>query len=186
MGNTAKRIAARKAKQVGRASMVAHNQAEALQRHARQAAQVHAPAVFGFDPWLDSDHDFEAFGEPMWCARDSKTGEILNDVWPAGFRGELRYSGTGEDKDEASATRDMQYKRAVAHYGSAYFRNMTRARLQTVLAQFAHGSNDLGYKRGIKAKHTQCSHCDCLLPVNELAAQGYTASEIEEIRASVT
>ncbi len=87
MGKTQKRIEARKAAKAAHASIIAHNQSGALQRHARQAAQQHEPLVFGFDPELDSDHDFEAFGTPMHAKRDQDTGEILSDVWPNGFRG---------------------------------------------------------------------------------------------------
>jgi hypothetical protein len=107
MGSTAKRIEKRKAAQAARKQRLATSQTDANARHARQQSADIAPAVFGFDPWLDSDHDYEAFGVPKWKTDDT-------DCWPAGFRGQLGVDGYGKDKDELSAWRERQFKRSPA------------------------------------------------------------------------
>ncbi len=103
--STVKRIAKRKAEKENRAARLAANQTAANERHARQRAADVAPATFAFDPWFDSDHDYEAFGVAKWKTDDT-------DCWPAGFRGQLGVQGYGKDKDELSAWRERQFKRS--------------------------------------------------------------------------
>ena len=104
--STAKRIAKRKAERENRAERLAANQTAANQRHARQRAADVAPAIFVSNPWFDSDHEYEAFGVAKWKTEDT-------DCWPAGFRGQLGFSGTGLEADQASALREKQFKQQL-------------------------------------------------------------------------
>lgn len=190
MSKTQKRIERRKAEKAARAAIVARNQADALQRHARQAERGFTPAQFNFDEELDCDHDYQT--------PDFETGEMIcrwkrddQDVWPAGFRGELGYSGTGlvglpacETKngkvipaitpaEQASLVRQEQYKQALKASGAnghtrrsqhipADFKTMSYADTQRVLSAYgSNASHDLGYQRKPKAKHTHCKEKAC-------------------------
>lgn len=70
----------------------------------------------GDDDWLDSDHDYLYFNfqteemERGWKNKDQ-------DVWPTGFRGWLGSDGVGLTKDEASALREHQFKKAMRRQG---------------------------------------------------------------------
>lgn len=117
--STGNRIAKRKADRDARRARQAKAQAQANARHARQRSRGDRPYAPAFDEWLDSPHDYEAFGQPRYAKRD-ENGVIEHDIWPAGFRGQLGVAHSGRDAGEINAERERKFKQQQRWSDQAY------------------------------------------------------------------